>query len=248
MSLLVSKEEFLPTVQSGVREFVGMGMEVLSVDRTATSMGGKQLRTGAVPVDGDVGGDFVAAILRWDLKDIVDTYVAEVFAPPRAWVDVWLRASGHGSASLGFFLLCDAFHLCIYITLHQCIYDLDEVGGRVQRVDLEKLWRGGRHGGDRVSRHYGLVVQPEVVDGGSGYRRDVDVKGVEVGEYLGVDVFSRWGYWECGSVIDRLDLPVLVVGGVLQFGFCCSYTRPRGSGEDGRGVEILHGGDGDGRS
>ena len=69
---------------------------------------------------------------------------------------------------------------------------------------------------------------------------------MEVSEDLGVDVLAlRRRYQERGGVIDRLDLPIVVFGGVCQLGFISSRARAGGSGKDGRGIEVADSGYGD---
>ena len=71
------------------------------------------------------------------------------------------------------------------------------------------------------------------------------MEGMEVGQYLWVDVM-RQRYGESGGVVDRLDFPVVVFCGVCEFWLVGGRTGARGSGEDGRGVQVMDRRDGNG--
>jgi len=79
----------------------------------------------------------------------------------------------------------------------------------------------GWHGRDGVCRGDGFAVRTEFADRWSVVREGrlrVDVKGVEMGEYLRVDVMWR-GNGQRGEGFDGLDLPVVILNRVLQLWF-----------------------------
>jgi len=106
------------------------------VDGTTSAMSAQQLWAGGVPVDHDIGGNLVTAVIRGDLEHVVDGSFFKIDLPPRARVDVWLWACRRRCPRLFFLLSCDPLDLLIHVTLHQHVDNLFKRGGWILRVDL----------------------------------------------------------------------------------------------------------------
>jgi len=130
--LLVGEDVLLVTIQGCSGKLICAGVQVFCVDWAAMPKSPQQLGACHVPVDGDVGGDLVPPVAGWDLEHVIDPDITEVFAPPRAWMDIQLRACWRGGVGFGLLFLCDPFDLRIHIALHQCGHNLCEIWRWVQ--------------------------------------------------------------------------------------------------------------------
>jgi len=229
MGLIVGEEELLAMVEGRARELVCAHMKVLGVDGTSTSLSAKQFRACHVPVNHNEVGDLMMAIIRGDLKDVVNGSLFKIGVPARTGMYSWLGTSQQGSPCLLFFLLSNPSNLGVHIALYQCIDNLVKRGSGILWINLEKLGRRQRHGWDRVSGGHGLTIGALDVRGSK-------VDGMEVGDNLwGNFVVLRRGNRNCRSVVDRFNLPVIYVKrGVLQIGFVIGKNRRRGKVVDSR--------------
>jgi len=91
--LLFGEEELLPPVEGSTGKFIHAGMEVSCMNWAPTPPSPEKLRTGGIPVDHDVGGDFIVlGVVGQDLEDVMDGCFLEICAPARARVNAGLWA------------------------------------------------------------------------------------------------------------------------------------------------------------